>query len=173
MMKQAKALFFILSCLFMVLSLFSQEFTHVGAQKCKICHKAEKLGKQFLIWQDSKHSKAFEVLSSESALETAKERQLKKALSESPECLKCHGPLFEKASEIVAEGVTCEVCHGPGSTYKKLSIMKNRDVAAINGLTVYDSVEAIKTKCKTCHQSETYDFDSSWEKIKHSFPGKE
>jgi hypothetical protein len=172
-MKQAKALFFILSCFLMVFSLHSQDFTYVGAQKCKICHKAEKLGKQFLIWEDSKHSKAYEVLSSESALETAKERQLKKPPSESPECLKCHGPLSEKASEIVAEGVTCEVCHGPGGTYKKLSFMKNRDVAAKNGLVLYASTDAIKTQCLTCHDAKTFDFDSSWEKIKHSIPGKE
>jgi DnaJ-class molecular chaperone len=159
-------------CIFTVFSLFGEEFTFVGAQKCKICHKLEKRGKQYIIWENSRHSKSFEVLFSESALEEAKKQKLEKPPSESPECLKCHGPLFEKAPEIMAQGVTCEVCHGPGSAYKKISIMKNKDVATKNGLTVYDSVEAIKTKCRTCHQSETYDFDSSWEKIKHSIPGR-
>lgn len=99
-MKQAKALFFILSCFLMVFSLHSQDFTYVGAQKCKICH-------------------------------------------------------------------------GPGGTYKKLGFMKNRDVAAKNGLVLYASTDAIKTRCLTCHDAKTFDFDSSWEKIKHSIPGKE
>jgi hypothetical protein len=160
--------------LFMLLAIFldSQEFSYVGSQKCKTCHKSEQRGNQYSIWENSRHSKSFEILSSDSALEEAKKRKLEKSPSESPECLKCHGPLHEKAPEIMAEGVTCEICHGPGSGYKKISIMKNKDEAAKNGLTVYDSTEAIKTKCRTCHQSETFDFDSSWEKIKHPIPGK-
>lgn len=159
-------------CMCTVFSLFGEEYTYVGAQKCKTCHRSEQRGKQYILWENSRHAKAFEVLSTDSALEEAKKQKLEKHPSESPECLKCHGPLHEKAPEIMAQGVTCEVCHGPGSAYKKISIMKNKDVATKNGLTVYDTIEAIKTKCKTCHQSETYDFDSSWEKIKHSIPGK-
>jgi hypothetical protein len=172
-MKQIKTLSLILSCLLAVSSLHSQEFTYAGAQKCKICHKPENRGNQFLKWEDSKHSKAYQILLSESALETAKERQLEKPPSESPECLKCHGPLFEKAPEIKTEGVSCEVCHGPGSGYKKLTIMKNKDMAVKKGLIFYESTDAIKTQCLTCHDAKTFDFESSWGKIKHPLPDKE
>ena len=150
--------------------LFSAEFSYVGAQKCKICHKLEKRGRQFIVWENSRHSKSFTDLFSDSALEEAKKQNLEKPPSESPKCLKCHGPLHEKAPEIKDEGVTCEICHGPGSAYKKIKIMKNKEEAIKNGLIIYESVEAIKTKCKTCHQSETFDFVSSWEKIKHPIP---
>ena len=167
---QPFAVIFIFVCI--VISLFGEEFTYVGAQKCKTCHRSEQRGKQYPLWEESRHAKSFEVLFTDSALEEAKKQKLEKLPSESPECLKCHGPLFEKAPEIMAEGVTCEICHGPGSAYKKISVMKNKDEATKNGLTFYDSVEAIKTKCQTCHQSETFDFDSSWEKIKHPIPGK-
>ena len=156
-----------------IFSLFGEEFTYVGAQRCKTCHKSENRGKQHNLWENSKHAKSFEVLFTDTALEEAKKQKLGKHPSESPECLKCHGPLYERAPEIMAEGVTCEICHGPGSGYKKISIMKNKDEATKYGLAVYDSVEAVKTKCQTCHQSETYDFDSSWEKIKHPIPGKD
>ena len=171
-MKQAKALFIFLSCLLAVLSLFSQEFTYVGAQKCKICHRSEQRGKQYTLWENSRHAKSYEVLFSDSALEEAKKQKLENLPSDSPECLKCHSPLHEKAPEIIAQGVTCEVCHGPGSAYKKISIMKNKDMATKNGLAAYESVDAIKTQCFTCHDANTFDFDSSWEKIKHSIPGR-
>ncbi|UCE41565.1 MAG: cytochrome C554 [Candidatus Aminicenantes bacterium] len=169
-MKSIKAVSVGLVVMFSVILLNSQEFTYVGAQKCKTCHRSEKRGKQYTLWENSRHAKSFEVLFSDSALEEAKKEKLEKPPSESPECLKCHGPLYEKAPDIKAEGVTCEICHGPGSGYKKISIMKNKDEAIKNGLTVYNSTKDIKTKCITCHQSDTFDFDSSWEKIKHSIP---
>jgi hypothetical protein len=150
--------------------LAGKEFSYIGAQKCKTCHRSEKRGKQFILWEDSRHSKSYEVLFSDSALEEAEKQKLEKHPSESPECLKCHGPLYEKAPELKAEGVSCEICHGPGSAYKKIKIMKNREEAIKNGLLAYDSVEAIKTKCQTCHTGEHFNFDSSWEKIKHPIP---
>ena len=48
-----------------IISLFSQEFTYVGAGKCKICHKTEKQGKQFPLWEERKHSKSFAPLTTE------------------------------------------------------------------------------------------------------------
>jgi len=153
--------------------LLSQEFTYVGAAKCKICHKSEKQGKQYLIWQENKHSQSYEYLKTEQALEAAKKRALEVHPTEATDCLKCHGPLHEKAPELKTEGVTCEVCHGPGSAYKKLSIMKNREEAVKNGLIVYGSPETRKKLCAQCHTSEEFDFEASWEKIKHPVPEKE
>jgi excinuclease UvrABC ATPase subunit len=96
--------------------------------------------------------------------------------TDSPECLKCHAPLYKKASEFKEEGVTCEACHGPGSAYKKLSVMKNREESVKNGLIVYDSPEAIKKQCLSCHENahgKSFDFDAKWAKIKHPVPEKE
>ncbi|HUJ79410.1 MAG TPA: multiheme c-type cytochrome, partial [Nitrospiria bacterium] len=44
---------------------------YVGVAKCKICHS-----KQFKVWSDSKHTKAFEAL--------------KPAEQKDPKCLGCH-----------------------------------------------------------------------------------
>ncbi len=153
--------------------LFAQDFTYVGAVKCKTCHKATKRGNQYQAWLDSRHNKSYAVLSSLSALEEAKKENLTTPPNESPQCLKCHSPLYEKAPDLVAQGVTCEVCHGPGSGYKKIKIMKDRDTAIKNGLVVYASQDAIKEKCLTCHDTEKFDFAASWEKIKHPVPPKQ
>ena len=175
-MKRVLSLLIICTAFFLIISLFSQEFTYVGAAKCKICHKSEKQGKQFLIWEESTHSKSFAALTSEEAIQAAKDAGMESAPAESQECLNCHAPLFEKAADFKEEGVTCEVCHGPGSTYKKLSIMKSREESAKNGLIVYDSPEAIKKQCLSCHENaheKAIDFEAKWAKIKHPVPEKE
>jgi hypothetical protein len=151
-----------------------QNFTYVGSQKCQICHKTEKQGQQFPIWEMSNHAKSFAALSSPAAAANAQALGVKDPTTD-PKCLKCHGPLAEKAAELKAEGVNCEVCHGPGSAYKTLSIMKNKDEAVKNGLKLYGNADAIKTWCLTCHQNahgKTYDFAAAWDKIKHPVPGK-
>jgi len=153
-----------------IISLFSQEFIYVGAGKCKICHKTEKQGKQFPLWVERKHSKSFVPLTTEEVKAKVPDAP------ENPECLKCHAPLFEKAAEFKEEGVICEVCHGPGSVYKKLSIMKSREEAVKNGLILYESAEAIKKQCLTCHDmahEKPFDFEAAWEKVKHPVPEKQ
>jgi hypothetical protein len=155
-------------------ALIGQSFTYIGAAKCAVCHKTETQGKQYPIWQGSKHSQSLAALSSPQAAEYAKQANVQNP-PESPECLKCHAPLHEKATELKAEGVTCEVCHGPGSEYKKLSIMKDVALAKQNGLIVYENEEAIKTQCLTCHANahgKSFDFATAVEKIKHSKPGQ-
>jgi len=174
-MKKVFIISSILIACVLIISLFSQEFTYVGAGKCKICHKSEKRGKQFPIWEESTHSKSFAALSSPDAASKAQEAGVENPV-DSPKCLQCHAPFFEKAAEFKEEGVTCEVCHGPGSAYKKLKIMKSREESVKNGLVVYDSTEAIKTHCLTCHENShkgSFDFDASWGKIKHPVPEKE
>jgi len=158
----------------LISSLAGQSYTYVGAQKCAICHKSEAQGRQFVIWQDSRHSKSYEILTSPKAVEAAKGMNVAKP-AEDPQCLKCHAPLADKAPELKAEGVSCEVCHGPGSAYRKLPIMQDRAKAAANGLILYGSPEAIKAQCLKCHDNPhgiKFDFDAAWGKIKHPVPAK-
>ncbi len=152
----------------------AQEFTYVGAQKCAICHKSEAQGRQFPVWEGTKHPKTSEVLSSPKAAEAAKAMGVDKP-ADDPRCLKCHAPLAAKAPELKAEGVSCEVCHGPGSAYRKLNIMKDKAESVKNGLILYGSPDAIKAQCMTCHENPhgiAFDFASAWDKIKHPVPKK-
>ncbi len=166
-MKKVSFLVILVTGFLCSMSLLSQEFLYVGADKCKICHRTEKQGKQHPIWEESKHAKSYTALLSEEAMALAENA------AENPACLKCHAPLHEKEPFLKEEGVSCEVCHGPGSNYKSLNVMKNREEAVRNGLILYESMAAIEKHCLTCHQNahdKPFDFASSWEKIKHPKP---
>jgi hypothetical protein len=150
----------------------AQEHSYVGAQMCKICHRTEKQGRQYPIWEQSKHSQAFAALSSPGAAEKAKAAGVANP-AESPDCLKCHAPLYQKAPQIKDQGVTCEICHGPGSDYKSLSVMKDKAEAVKKGLVLYGSTDKIKALCMTCHANAhnvPFDFEKAWATIKHPIP---
>ena len=146
--------------------------TYVGAGKCRDCHRTEKQGRQHPIWEAGKHAQSFNNLKAETAKNEAGESI---PAQESPVCRKCHAPLTGPAPEIAAEGVSCEVCHGAGSQYRKLSVMVDREACAKNGLTIYANPEAIKAKCLGCHDNAhgiAFDFPKAWEAVKHYRPAK-
>ena len=155
------------------LALFSQNFAYVGAKKCQICHKTEKQGMQYPIWEKSLHFKSAAALTSAMAGQMAQTLGITGPLAENEKCQKCHAPLFQKAPDLKNEGVTCEACHGPGSEYKKLSLMQNREEALKNGLTHLQNQEEIQKSCLACHENShgiKFDFAAAHEKIKHLIP---
>ncbi len=151
---------------------------YVGVKTCGMCHRTAKQGEQLKIWQNSKHSKAYETLKTDEANKIAKEKGFKTPAVETKECLECHATAWQKDAPVeakfsVEDGVQCETCHGPGSDYKSFSIMKNRDKAIANGLILHED----KAKfCETCHNKKSptfksFDYDKMWAKIKHDIPG--
>ena len=150
----------------------------VGAETCGMCHKTEKQGKQFVIWQGTKHAEAYKTLQTPEADKIAKEKGFDTPAAKTAACLKCHvsgygvdasllGPKFK-----MEDGVQCETCHGAGADYKTLKVMKDKKLAEENGLVIPD----VKTFCTKCHNSESptykegWDATASWEKIKHPIP---
>lgn len=107
-------------------SLVAQDY--IGAAKCKMCHNKPTSGEQYNKWAAGPHAKALASLSAEE--------------QKDEKCLKCHAPVAAFASE----GVTCEVCHGAGSKYKSMAIMKSREQSVANGLIIPD-----EKLCLTCH----------------------
>lgn len=169
----------VLSILLSSFLLFGQsapsEKQYIGVKVCGMCHKTDKQGSQLTIWENSKHSKAFEVLKTEAADKVAKDKGFNTPASETPECLKCHVSGYEVDKALLGpkfkmeDGVQCETCHGPGSEYKSNEIMKDRALAVENGLLVYENTEAL---CLHCHNEESpsfkgFNFEEMWEKIKH------
>jgi len=144
----------------------------VGTKTCGMCHKTQKQGQQLKIWTDSKHAQAYKTLLTPKADEIAKKKGGKKAV-ETPECLKCH--VGEKAlieSAFKEDGVQCETCHGAGSEYKSMAIMKNKEEAKKKGLIVHE--EGAKF-CVTCHNADSPNFKGfkyaeMWKKIAHPTP---
>ena len=121
---------------------------YVGAKKCKGCH-GKKTGDQWGKWESGPHAGAFKKL---------KPEDQKKA-----ECLECHTTKGDKPEM----GVGCEACHGPGSDYKSMKVMKDHEKALAAGMVVPD--EAV---CKKCHNDKSptfkgFDFAKSKEKIAH------
>lgn len=172
-MKKTMIVTALAACALLAGLALAQAPAYVGAQKCQICHKTEKQGQQYPLWEQSKHSQSFAALSKPEAAEKAKAAGVTGNPAESPVCQNCHAPLYDKAPELKTEGVTCEICHGPGSEYKKLAIMKDKNEAVKNCLILYGGPDKIKAHCLKCHENAhgtTFDFAASWEKIKHSIP---
>lgn len=156
-------------------------FGYIGVEPCAMCHKTEKQGNQLGIWKESKHARAFETLKSEHAAKIIKEKGFSKPATETPECLKCHASGYNVDASLIGkkfkieDGVQCETCHGPGSEYKDMKVMKDRALAVQKGLMIWENKEAIQSYCITCHNVESptyigFNFEESWEKIKHPVP---
>jgi excinuclease UvrABC ATPase subunit len=157
------------------------EAKYVGVSTCVgACHKTESQGSQLSIWENSKHSKAFTTLQTPEADEIAKTKGFTTAAAETPECLKCHTLTKADASNMeetfdVKQGVQCETCHGAGSEYKKMAIMKDKQKAMDAGLIIHTEKAAF---CTGCHNSDSptfkeFDYDKMWDQIKHTKPAKE
>lgn len=108
----------------------AQDHEYVGAAKCKMCHKV-----QYASWEQTTHAKATD------DAKASTDREF------SADCLKCHAT---NASEDFA-GVQCEACHGPGSDYKKMSIMKDKDASIANGLIIPS-----QETCDGCHTGDDH-----------------
>jgi hypothetical protein len=181
-----KPKFFLLAILILapLTFIFSQpagsNFSYVGVEVCAPCHKTDKQGKQLDIWKESKHSQAFKVLQSERADNIAKEKGFTTPAAETEACLKCHVSGYNVDASLLGQkfkmedGVQCETCHGPGSEYKNLKVMQNREESIAKGLLLYEKIEDL---CVKCHnpESPTYvekDFNEMWQLIKHTVPEK-
>jgi hypothetical protein len=170
---------YFLIVLILPVSILSQTtHTFIGAESCGICHKTEKQGNQLSIWKNSQHAKAFETLKTEKADQIAAKKGFKKAAAKTWECLKCHVTGYNlDATQLgkkfkVEDGVQCETCHGAGSDYKDMKVMKNKELAVKNGLIVHENIEEF---CKSCHNPESptfvkMDFNEAWKKIAHNIP---
>jgi len=153
------------------------EHEFIGSKKCSLCHKSEKQGSQYPIWQKSNHAKAFETLATPEAKEVASHLGIDDP-QKSGECLRCHATAYwfgkEKVTDTIAveEGIGCESCHGPGKDYMKMSTMKDQQKAIEAGLLL-----ANEETCRKCHNEtapnvKEFIYKESWEKIKHPIPKK-
>jgi|CXWL01.1.fsa_nt_gi hypothetical protein len=149
---------------------------YIGVEKCARCHKAEAKGNQYGQWLKSQHAKAMQTLSTEKAIAIGKEKGLKTPPAENDACVKCHSTgfgadkaLFEATFKPV-DGVQCEACHGPGSDYKGMTVMKDKAAAVTAGMLVPNEKTCVK-----CHNAESptfksFDFKTAYAKIAHPRP---
>lgn len=118
---------------------------------CKDCHLAE-----YDAWKDTTHANA--------TFDPAFQEQLSKSHNQEA-CLACHTTGFNSGSgQFMAEGVTCEACHGP---YKEghpkaetMQLPMESDTCRLCHLTTFTQWEtsqhaANKIDCFDCHQAHT------------------
>ena len=103
-------------------------YEYIGAKKCSMCHKKDGIKES---WMATKHATAWDDLTPE---------------QQKDEALKPFYTTGTTAKGDLLTGVQCEACHGPGSGYKKKSIMQDHEKAVANGLMIPDE----KT-CLKCH----------------------
>jgi cytochrome c peroxidase len=154
---------FLMGCItiFVCTVALAQDFKYIGAAKCKMCHNNPEKGGQFKSWSESKHANSMKVLNA--------------AEAKNPKCLKCHSTAAAAGEGLIEtitieEGVSCESCHGPGSAYKVISIMKDRTKSMSKGLIL-----AEEKVCKKCHNEESpnykgFNFIEYSKKIAHPNP---
>lgn len=117
--------------------------TFIGAKRCSSCHFKEQVK-----WKASGHSKAFELLPDK--------------YQKDQTCLKCHttglgeaSGFKDKASTPDLAGVTCEICHGPGSEHEKICkpLLNVKELSAEQTKAAKDSIWLMTPKnvCVECH----------------------
>lgn len=124
----------------------SAEPTYIGAAKCKMCHKV-----QYDSWAQTKHAKATDdaKASTKWKFEAA--------------CLTCHATNKDEA----LAGVQCEACHGAGSDYKSLSVMKDVAKAKAAGLVI-----PTEETCTSCHDGKDHHKSQKFTKDVHAHKAK-
>ena len=148
-----------------------------------MCHNKEATGKQFTVWSAGPHAKAFETLASEEAVAKAKELELGNP-QEEDKCLKCHVTAFPVKDDLenqkitMAEGISCESCHGAGSEYDS----KKVKTAVADGTTKPESVGLLavtEETCLNCHIEEgnpfykEFVYEERVKKVLHPVPKSE
>ena len=158
----------------------AKAYTYMSIKNCKMCHSKDATGNQFALWEKSTHATAYASLASPESKAKAKELGIDDP-QKSEKCLSCHATAFAVMKDLanqkitLEEGVSCESCHGPGSGYAPMKVMK--DVYA--GTVKPESVGLLNPDeklCVTCHKAEGNPFHKEFKyaeyvkKIAHPIP---
>ncbi len=173
---------------FSVMAIFSlgtlaqdKDFKYVGAKNCKMCHSSKKSGEAFKIWESSAHAKAYLTLASEESKAIAQKMGIADP-QKSDKCLTCHVTAHGKPASAldagykIEDGVSCESCHGPGSAYNPMKIMKQITAGDVKGAD-FGLINPDEANCKTCHNEKSptfkgFDYKKYVSQIAHPIPAQ-
>lgn len=130
--------------LFFPISVRADTRFYVGVETCKMCHE-----KQYKVWEFSAHANAYNNLN-ESQKNDAK-------------CLKCH--TTDGTAKFA--NVQCEACHGPGSDYVNLDVMKDFNKVWDAGLNRNAAKTCLYCHNESCSKFQGFDFKVYWMEIMH------
>lgn len=172
MKRRAIFMAIVLACV-LTKAVLAADHGYIGVKKCAMCHKSEAKGNQYGQWLSTEHAKAYEVLATPQAKETAEKAGVSGDPQEAAACLKCHQTGFGADSNLLGpgfvkeDGVQCESCHGAGADYASLTVMKDLDKAVAAGL-----IMPTEEVCVKCHNPESpnfkgFNFKEYYPKISH------
>lgn len=123
---------------------------YVGSKKCRMCHLDI-----YKSWQSTDHSQAMNVLDETQQADS--------------NCTRCHSTGTKKAGELI-DNVGCEACHGPGSQFRKMRVMKDRTLAIQMGLKF-----PVQSDCAQCHNDDcpkfvAFDYETALKLGTHIMP---
>jgi hypothetical protein len=145
------------------------EFKYAGIAGCstKDCHGADAAKgspglNEYAVWKkEDPHAKTFTTLYKKPSVEMGKKMGLKK-VTDSPRCVNCHSKIVPADSMMpgakwaLANGVSCEVCHGPGekwltphATPKESNWPHEKSVSL--GMIDLRSLPVWAKECASCH----------------------
>ncbi|MBW2725485.1 MAG: SH3 domain-containing protein [Deltaproteobacteria bacterium] len=138
------------------------EFKYVGPGTCAECHD-DSTGNfpdgASSVWRHTVHSSAYQTLSKDYTIEIAKrKRGIDKPVNDW-RCVKCHvtafgadpsqlGPGYAKEN-----GVSCEVCHGPGSAYADAEHGPDNPNRRALGFRILNDLTERREVCTSCHNT--------------------
>lgn len=155
----------------------AQDHNYVGVAGCQMCHRSPAKGNQFGKWSESLHAGAYATLATDASKAIATEKGLGDP-QKAAECLECHAtaanlPAARRAATWkIEDGVACESCHGAGSDYKAITVMRDHAAAVAAGLT--EISEAI---CTACHNEKSptfkaFNYEEYLAMVAHPDPSK-
>jgi hypothetical protein len=138
---------------------------YVGIKVCKLCHTKDGV---YPSWEKTPHANAWAEIDS-----------VKPGADKQKVCEGCHATGTTAKGELLTN-VECEACHGPGSDYKSLKIMKDLKLAKENGLIIPDSATCVKCHDKSkapkeyhAAMAEKFAFSKMKAKGVHAMPSTE
>lgn len=141
---------------------------YFGSNTCKECHGRElnvdldrewSLRNEYLLWQHDMHSKAYDNLSEDLGLQMGK---LMGGIdvTKDERCLSCHAVVIPENlrgdGERLADGVSCDACHGPSSAWGFIHMQKDwrkkstAEKAALGMRDLRNPVIHVEL-CASCH----------------------
>jgi hypothetical protein len=142
-----------------------QKYIGPGSCAATSCHGSVKpvadsriLQTEYTTWiLKDKHSRAFQVLTSEVGERMARILKLGTKAEESPKCLACHAlyatPEQRGRAFEISEGVSCENCHGPASAWLGSHTTRDwpHEKSVAQGMHDTRNVIHRTEKCLECH----------------------
>lgn len=104
---------------------------YVGVKVCGMCHKKSGILES---WEKTPHATVWDKLTD---------------AQKKDETIQKYYATGKLADGTLLTNVQCEACHGAGSDYKSMSVMKDKEKAIANGLVIPDA----KT-CMHCHSAD-------------------